>query len=642
MSADPRPSVVEFGPFRLDTPQGFLTRSGEVIPLEPKVVDTLVVLVEAEGRLVTKQDLMERVWPGTFVEEGSLSRNVSALRRALGDTAEEPHYIETVPRRGYRFRAPVRRAGAPIGPAGAASIDATPAVTTADGERTESGESPAPRRYWVYWVGAALLLTVSAGAAVWRGLDRAGGVTVRAEGVTVRAMAVLPLRNFTGRTDLEFVADGTTEELISTLAQIPSLRVVGHRTVATYKTSSKPAGAIARELGVDVVLEGAVRESNGRLRVSAELVDAATETSLWAKTLEGSVQDLLAIQAEIAKAVATVVARGDAARMARVSRPRTTSAAAYEEILKGHEFSWRDFDDDTRKAIAHYQRAVELDPDSAIAHAYLSIRLGNLSGSSGIEPSRQAALRALALDPDLPEAHAAMAGVHYRDFEWEAGHDESRRALALNPSSVDGCYCFVIILAWTGRDREALAIAEEAVKLNPRWAQLQEAHGQVLYWGRRYGESVAPFRRALALNPNAFASRVLLAHALAHSGKPEEALTLIAPLRRTTFMAFTLLRAGRRDEGLRLLRELTNVTPPIESNFMASAWAYFGDRDQAISWLTRAVETREGRAASIIDPAFDALRTDPRFEALAQRLKMPASYYEFLRARGVTATPAAP
>lgn len=628
--AGPQPSVVEFGPFRLDTQQGFLTRSGEVIPLEPKVVATLVVLVEAEGRLVTKQALMERVWPGTFVEEGSLSRNVSALRRVLGDTAEEPRYIETVPKRGYRFRAPVRPAGAPIVPAAAAAFDATLAATTVERERAESVEASAQSRYWVYWVGAALLLTVVVSAAVWRG-------TASEPAVTVRAMAVLPLRNFTGRTDLEFVADGTTEELISTLAQIPSLRVIGHRTVATYKTSTKAAGAIARELGVDAVLEGAVRESNGRLRVSAELIDAASETSLWAKTQEGSVQDLLAMQTEIARAVATVVARGDTARLARMSRPRTTSAAAFEEILKGHEFSRRDFEEDARKAIAHYQRAVELDPDSAIAHAYVSLVLGKLSGSSGIEPARRAALRALVLDPDLPEAHAAMATVHYRDYDWEAGHEESRRALALNPGSFDGCYCFVISLAWTGRDREALALAEQSVKLNPRSPVLQEAHGQALFWGRRFAESVAPFRRALEIDPNAFTSRVILAYALAYAGKPQEAVTLmdIAPLRRTTFMAFTLLRANRRDEGLRLLRELPAATPPVESNFMASTWAQFGDRELAISWLTRAVEAREVRANSIIDPVFDPLRTDPRFEALTQKLKMPASFYAFLRARGV-------
>ena len=581
------------------------------------MIDTLVVLVEADGRLVTKQDLMERVWPGTFVEEGSLARNVSALRRALGDTAEEPRYIETVPRRGYRFSAPVRRASA------------SPA---AEDEPPRPDARSAPRRLWLYGAAVAtLLLAATAGAAVWRAWDRETGVG------PVRSMAVLPLRNFTGRTDLEFVADGTTEELVSTLAQIPSLRVIGHRSVTVYKDSTKTAGAIARELGVDVVLEGAVRESNGRLRVSAALIDAASETSLWAKTQEGSVQDLLAIQEEIARAVASVVARGDETRTARISRPRTTSPAAYEEILKGQAFSWRDFDADARRAIAHFQRATELDPNSAIAHAYLSGSWQNLSGSSGIEPARQAASRAVALDPDLPEAHLEMAAVHYRDHDWDAGYAESRRALALSPNALDVCYCFVVNRAWAGRDREALDLAQEALARNPRSPQANVALGHAFYWARRYKEAIPAFRRALELDPNMFVSRVLLAYALAFEGHPDESIALLdtPPLQRTTFMAFMKFQAGRREEALRLMRELTAVTPPIESNFMAVTWARFGDHEQAISWLTRAVEARETRAAGIIDEGFDSLRADPRFHELVKRLRMPASYHAFLRAKGV-------
>jgi DNA-binding winged helix-turn-helix (wHTH) protein/TolB-like protein/tetratricopeptide (TPR) repeat protein len=617
VSPDPGRLIVEFGPFSLDTQQRLLTRSHEVIPLEPKVIDTLVVLVEAEGRLVTKQDLMERVWPGTFVEEGSLARNVSALRRALGDTAEEPRYIETVPRRGYRFRASVRHAGA------------DPA---AEDQPPRPDVQSARRRLWLYGAAVAtLMLAATAGAAVWRAWDRDTGIR------PVRSMAVLPLRNFTGRADLEFVADGTTEELVSTLAQIPSLRVIGHRSVTSYKDSTKSAGAIARELGVDVVLEGAVRESNGRLRVSAALIDAASETSLWAKTQEGSVQDLLAIQEEIARAVASVVTRGDDARTARVSKPRTTSPAAYEEILKGQAFRWRDFDQDARSAVAHFQRATELDPGSAIAHAYLSGSWQNLSGSSGIEPSRQAALRAVALDPGLPEAHIVMAGVHYRDHDWDAGDAESRQAVALTPNAADACYCFVVWLGWGGRDREALDLAQEGVARNPRSPLANEQLGHAFYWARRYKEAIPAFRRAVELDPNMFTSRVLLAYALAYEGRAEESIALLdtPPLQRTTFMAFMKLRAGRREEGLHLLRELTAATPPIESNFMASTWASFGDHEQAISWLTRAVEAREARAAAIIEPGYDSLRADPRFQELVRRLKMPASYDAFLRAKGV-------
>jgi serine/threonine-protein kinase len=490
----------------------------------------------------------------------------------------------------------------------------------------------AGRRLWLYGAAVAtLLLAATAGAAVWRAWDGGAGVH------PVRSMAVLPLRNFTGHTDLEFVADGTTEELFSTLAQIPSLRVIGHTSVTSYKNSTKSAGAIARELGVDAVLEGAVRESNGRLRVSAALIDAVSQTSLWAKTQEGAVQDLLAIQEEIAKAVASVVTRSDEARTTRVSKPRTTSPAAYEEILKGQAFSWRDLDNDARQAIAHFQRATELDPDSAIAHAYLSGSWQTLSGSSGIEASRQEASRALALDPDLPEAHMAMAAVHYRDHDWDAGFAESRRALALSPNSAEVCYCFVVNLAWAGRDREALDVAQETLARNPRSPVANEALGMAFYWGRRYKEAISAFRQTIELDPNMFVSRVLLAYALAFDGRPEESIALLdtPPLQRTTFMAYMKSQAGRREEGLRLLRELTAVTPPVESNFMAVTWANFGDHEQAISWLTRAVEAREVRAAAIIDQGFDSLRADPRFQELVKRLKMPASYDAFLRAQGV-------
>jgi DNA-binding winged helix-turn-helix (wHTH) protein/TolB-like protein/tetratricopeptide (TPR) repeat protein len=637
MSTESGPLVVEFGPFVLDTHQRLLTRSGEVVALEPKVIDTLVVLVEAEGRLVTKQDFMERVWPGTFVEEGSLSRNVSALRRALGDTPDASGYIETVPRRGYRFRFPVRTASVPILPSGSASSDFAPASSEAARERPRAGVWAAPRRIALYGVATLLLATTS--GALWRALD---GGEMRVN--EVRSMAVLPLHNFTGRADLEFVADGTTEELISTLAQIPLLRVVGHRSVLAYKASTKSAGAIAHELGVDVVLEGAVRESNGRLRLSTELIDAASGTSLWARTREGSVRDLLAIQGETATAVAEFVARGDRARTARVSRPRTTNPAAYEEILRGQSFSWRDFDADARRAIVHFQRATELDPQSAIAHAYLSGGWASLTGSSGIEPARQAASRALALDPDSSEAHMAVADVHYRNHDWEAGFAESRRALTLNPNSADACYCFVVSLGWTGRDREALAVAQQGVTLSPRSAHAHEALGHAFYWARKYPDAIPPFRRALDLDPNMHVSRVLLAHALAYEGRSKESIALldIPPLRRTTFMAFMKLHAGRRDEGLRLLRELTAATPPIESILMAVAWASFGDHEQAISWLTRAIESRESRAASIINQEFDALRADPRFDTLVKRLKMPASYYAFLHAHGAGASSTRP
>jgi tetratricopeptide (TPR) repeat protein len=316
-----------------------------------------------------------------------------------------------------------------------------------------------------------------------------------------------------------------------------------------------------------------------------------------------------------------------------VARPRGGNSRAHEEILKGHTFRWRDHDEDQRRAIDHYQRAIELDPQSAVAYAGLSMSWSALSGSSGIEPSRAAAVKALSLDPDLAEAHAAMAGAHYRAHDWEDGHAESRRALALNPASLDACYCLVVNLAWSGRADEALAVADAGVARNPRTASAHQARAIALYYARRYQEAIPSFRRALELDPNDFVSKAILAQALGLAGRGAEAVAHLEAndMRRTTLMVQALWRAGRRDDARRLIGELTAVTPPIESILMALAWATIGDKEEAISWLTRSVDTREARAANLIDIVFDGFRSEPRFEALARVLKMPPSYREFLR-----------
>jgi len=264
-----------------------------------------------------------------------------------------------------------------------------------------------------------------------------------------------------------------------------------------------------------------------------------------------------------------------------------------------------------------------------------------LSGSSGIDQMRVAASKALSLDSDLAEAHAAMAGVHGRAHEWEDGYREYRRALALNPASIDGCFCFVVHLAWSGRANEALAVADDAVARNPRVAAAHQARGIALYFARRYEEAIPSFRRALEINPDDFGSKAFLAQSLGLSGRGAEAVAHLETngMGRTTLMVQALWRAGRRDDARRLIGSLTSVTPPIESILMATAWATIGDKEEAIAWLTRAVETRETRAPVLIDITLDGFRSDPRFEALARALKMPPSYYEFLRSKGAPSSP---
>jgi serine/threonine protein kinase/tetratricopeptide (TPR) repeat protein len=488
-------------------------------------------------------------------------------------------------------------------------------------------------------VTAALVAARVGGLAVLRRPAAAGTPTSR-----INSIAVLPIQNLSGDPELEFVGDGTTEELISSLSQLRPLRVVARTSVMAYKASTKSAGEIARELGVDAVLEGAVRGTRGRLKITTHLVDSAGDSTLWSKNHEASMGDLLAVQEDIAGAVAAVVSGGGPSQPAAAARRRRTNPAAHEEILQGHALRMRNFDGDIRRSIAHYEKAIALDQDSAIAHASLALAWQAASGSAGIDETRAAATRALALDPDLPEAHAAMAAVHYRDWDWEAGHRESRRALALNPASLDGCYCFSVSLAWTGRDAEAVAVADDAVARNQRDAGAYQTRGQALYWGRQYEEAVAAFSQALQADQKAFVSLVLRALSLGRLNQGNEGVAQLdkAGMQRTTFTAIAMMRAGRQDEARRLLQELTSATPPVEANFMAYAYGTLGDKERALSWLTRAVDTRETRAAAVIDDSLDGLRTDPRFEALVRRMKMPASYYEFLRRKGVPASPHSP
>lgn len=406
------------------------------------------------------------------------------------------------------------------------------------------------------------------------------------------------------------------------------------------KATTKSAAEIARELGVDAVLEGAVRESDGRVRVTTQLVDAVTNTTIWSKSYEADATDLFAIQGDVARAVVGAIrAEITPAESARLARPQSVNPAAQAEILKGHALRWRGSDGDYREAIAHYTRAIELEPDAAVAYAGMALAWGLLGGSSGIEPGRAAAAQAISLDPGLAEAHAAMATAYYRDYEFEAGHVESERALALSPGILDGCYCYAIVLAATGRDREALEVADQGVARNPVASGAHFARGLALYFVRKFELAIPSLTRAIELEPTFNPSRIRLSRVYGSLRREADAVAILdtPTLRHSTSMAIAVGRAGRRAEALELLRTLASANPPQQSIFMAQAYATLGENEAALAWLTRSVDARETQAFWVMDEAFDRLRPDPRFAALVKRLKMPPSYYAFLAARGLGA-----
>jgi TolB-like protein/DNA-binding winged helix-turn-helix (wHTH) protein/Tfp pilus assembly protein PilF len=635
-------SVFEFGPFRVDGAQRLLVSDGKLVPIEPKVFDTLFALVEARGRLVSKEELLQRVWPGTFVEEGGLARNVSAIRRVLGEGAAGVQYIETIPKRGYRFVEPVRVVADERAPATAVEVPApgsqvappgdpaapVPSVDLAPAPHTSSPARPG----FLAWIAAAALLVVAVvGGMAWR---REVPRTAATTASPVRSLAVLPLQNLSGDPDQDYFADGTTEELIATLAQIDTLRVISRTSAMQYKGTSKSLPQVARELNVDAILEGSIQRSDGRVRITAQLVDGATDAHLWAKTFDANASDLLRVQADVARAVAEQIrARFTPDALSRLTTRPAVDPAAYEEVLRGHAYRWRGGEPAHRQAVAHYQRAIDLQPDYALAHAGLALALG-LSGAYEGQSKRAAAARALALDPNLPEAHAAMATVEYNDWNWDAGNAASQRAMAINPGSLDSCYCYIINLATMGRADEAVAIAEEAIARNPLAVGAHQAMGFALLYARRYNDAIAALKRAIALDERNQPSYSNLSRAYAAAERAQEAVSLLeqSPLKHSLQMATAYAQAGRIDEARRVARDLTAGTPGVERIQLARYYLALGDKERALEELTESVNVRETRATQIIGVEFDSLRTDPRFKALVTKLRFPPSYDAFLAA----------
>ena len=452
--------ILEFGDYQIDVRQKLLLRSGDMLPLAPKLFETLLVLVTSQGKLVEKDELLKTVWPGTFVEEGSLARNVSTLRKVLGDDRGEPRYIETIPKRGYRFVAPVR-----------SPRRTDPATPPEIGPGPLGGEmlplSQARRRSWLE-IG---IRGANAAAFILMGLalSQVTGGVARVPTDSIRSIAVLPLRNLSANPDDEFFADGTTESLISSLAQLHVVAVTSRTSVMRYKSTTKPLSDIARELNVDAVVEGSVQRADGRIRITAQLIRTSTDTHMWASEYDRDARDFLQLQSDIADAIIHDI-RPAIATDGKVSPPteKAIDPAAREAYMLGRFHYWRNGESDLRSAIRYFNRATQIEPKYAEAYAGASLAWSSLANfrDSRAEPEgRSAALRAIAISPNLAEAYSALGQAFLNTWQWAEADRAYRKALELDPDQLDACGCYSIFLARRGRTAEALAMIEHARRL---------------------------------------------------------------------------------------------------------------------------------------------------------------------------------
>jgi TolB-like protein/DNA-binding winged helix-turn-helix (wHTH) protein/Tfp pilus assembly protein PilF len=629
--------VLGFGHFEVDVRRGELRKHGIRIKLQDKPFQILIMLLEQPGEVVTRESLRQRLWDAdTFVDfDQGLNSAMKKLRQALGDSAESPRFVETQARRGYRFLAPVRviqPVPSPVAP---------PAIA-AGAPALEHTESAAPavrlRRRRLGWLAAAMVATVLAGlwsARFWR--KRGQPLPGR-----IQSIAVLPLANLSAGADQQYFADGLTDALIGDLARIGALRVISRTSAMQYRGTHKLLPEIARELRVDGVVEGAVQRLGSRVRISAQLVEGAGDRPLWSQSYERDVKDILTLQNEIAAAIAQQIrVRITPREQVQLASSRATDPAAYEDYLRGRFFWNNRSADGLAKGVQYFRQALEKDPHYALAYAGLAdcynmfSYYGVASPGEAFPQAKKAALRALELDSELAEAHAALAfcKVHY-DWDWAGAESEFKRALTLNPGYANAHHWYSHYLLATGQMENSLAESGTALALDPLNLSINNHMSHEYIYAGRFQPAVERLSKALETNPNSTRTHLLLAEAYEGSARLQDAQ---AELDRAVDLspgdpqveaarAHIYAAAGQTGKARELLARLIGWSRQrhIGAYQIAVIYASLREPDQAFQWLRQAWNERADDLCYVnVDPHLRSLRADARMRSLVRRLGLP-------------------
>lgn len=620
----------EFDAYRLEVADRLLLRQGEPVSLTPKAFDLLLVLVENHGHLVLKDELLRRVWGGSFVEEAVLSVNVSLLRKMLGDGQNADRYIKTVPKQGYRFVAPVRELLQEDDRAGVPGVQ-------------ESGVSHGrlPRRPIVAILAASLI----AGAGLVLAAYLGGASLSRRDPPAGRIMlAVLPFENLSGDPEQEYFSDGLTDEMITQLAHLnpDGLGVIARTSAMQYKRTQKGAAQIGHELGVDYLLEGSVRRAGGRVRISAQLVRVRDETHSWAENYEEDVRDILTLQDDVARAIAAQIRLELTARdQDGVRKPRPVVPRAHELYLKGRFFWNKRTEEGFRRAVEYFKEAIAEDPAYALPYAGLADTYVLLGYYSIVAPheaypeAERAARKAIEMDGTLGEAHSSLAGV-FMDYSWNwpEVEREYKRALELSPGYAIAHQWYGNFLSAMGRSEEAIHSTLRARELDPLSLIINTNVGWVYHLARQHDRALEEARKALEMDPQFYWAHLLMGRVYEAKRMQAEAIAAFekaASLSAGNSMVVAELGhafavGGRRSEARGILRRLELVEQGTYRSPYDVALVYIGlgDKDRAFEWLEKSYA---GRARALgfakVEPRLDALRSDPRFIDLLRRMGLP-------------------
>lgn len=599
--ADSESRAYQFGPFRIETQQRLLFRGEATIPLSPKAADTLLALVSNAGRVVEKDELIRLIWPDSFVEEGGLARNISLLRKALDDNGPTPQYIETIPKRGYRFIGTIPESAPP---------------------------APPPSSLWrrIGWIAPATILLL----ALILGYERLLAPRVESR-LTIHSIAVLPLRH--PDPAQEILAEGMTYELIRTLAGVEVLRVTSMTSAMSYRNTTKKLPQVGAELKVDAIVEGTVRQDAGRVSIAFDVVDARTDRQILHGSYQEDARDLLALQsrvaAQIAREIEVKLTPGDRQRLAG-SRP-PVNPEAWLDYQRGRQQWNKRTAESIEDAMRYFHQAIAKDPQYAQPYAGLAdawVLLGSMPNdvlppAQAMPQAREAALKAVALDDGLAEGHASLANVLLSyDWNFPAAHEHFERALALNPGYATAHHWYAHYWLAQGQIEPALAEIRQAELQDPQSAIISMAVGWFLYHAGRYDAAIDQYHTTLQLNPGFQLGHSALGMALLAKQQFPEALAELAPLGGTlaaTARACLAARQGRTADARAVLAHLESErrTTYVPAAYLGAIHAALGDYDAAFECArTGVVERSDYMIYLRTEPWAIPLRQDPRFAEL--------------------------
>ena len=625
----------EFGRFRLKTAERVLLREGEPVPLTPKVFDILITLVESSGQVVAKDDLMKRVWPTTYVEEGNLTQNISLLRKALGETPGGVQFIETVPRRGYRFVAETNETWA--GEQGQGQLTepqtVSPVSTQDDSASTPVVSMPNPperfawfKRTPAYAAIAGVIVIGIVGLLYFTTWGRAGSAA------PIQSIAVLPFVDESADPDGQYINDKIAESLINSLSKLPQLRVVPRSVVASYKGRDIDPRKVGQELNVRAVVTGRMRRHGDIITIQADLIDLENLAQLWGQHYDHKLSDILLVQDDISRDIFENL-------RLKLNVEEKKQLEAYGLYLKGRNAWNKRTGDELLQAIEYFNQAIKIDPNYGAAYAGLAdcynmlVVYGRLEPKEGFPKAKEAAAKALEIDESAAEAHSSMAFIKFRwDWDRAATEREFQTAIKLKPAYAPAHQWYSSYLVAVERFDEAIAEAKRTEELEP-FSFVASSHlGWIYYLSGRNDEAIDQCKKILDMDPSSFPARRYLGLAYEAKGMNAEAIAEFqtgvklsgSPLM-LALLGHAYAVSGKRAEAQQVLADLQQLQDQryVSPYTVAAIYTGLGDKDQAFKWLETAVEERDIWLMNLkVDPVFAKLRSERKFTDILARIRL--------------------